>query len=83
MYKLLKHDTGRKNNRYHYQVVAVNGGTNDILAERHSNRDYVAATINGEFFFGRTDLINKGDHGASVKQALGRGRQPVPIAFLK
>jgi hypothetical protein len=80
MYKLIKTDTGRKNNKFHYQVVNAQG---EVLSDRHSNRHYVAATIGGEYYFGRLDLVNKGGHGDSVKYALSKEQQPVPVAHLK
>lgn len=35
----------------------------NVISTRTSARDYVACTANGEFYFGRLDLIGKGDHG--------------------
>lgn len=57
-YKLLKNQKGR--NGWLYTVVDESG---NIVATRSSKRDYVACTIDGEMFFGRLDLIGKGDHG--------------------
>ena len=70
--------TALKNGKYHYQVVDENG---KILSERKSNREYVAATITGSFYFGRLDLIGKGDHGRQVKYFEQRGEEPIPIAY--
>lgn len=49
-----------KGSKWLYEVKDSNGQT---VATRTSTRDYVAATANGEFFFGRMDLIGKGQHG--------------------
>lgn len=54
---------------YHYKVVEEG----KVLAERKSKRDYVAAAVqeNGDgtysagYFFGRLDLIGKGDSSHS------------------
>lgn len=50
----------RKGSKWLYEIKDNNG---NVVAKRTSVRDYVAATINGEFFFGRVDLIGKGQHG--------------------
>lgn len=78
-YKLLKKETQNKSARYHYTVVDESG---KVITERKSNREYVACTVNGAFYFGRIDLIGKGDHGRMIKYAKSQGR-PVPeIAYL-
>jgi hypothetical protein len=61
-YKLLKDQVGKS---FQYTVVDENG---DILSRRTSKRDYVACTVDGSFYFGRTDLIGKGDHGRSLSR---------------
>ena len=63
-YKLIRTETGRKSGKYHYQVVDETG---KVISERNSNREYVACTIGGAFFFGRIDLIGKGDHAWTIK----------------
>jgi hypothetical protein len=63
-FKLIKTETGRKAAKFNYKIVDENGA---VLTERNSNRDYVAATINGYFYFGRPDLVGKGDHGRFLK----------------
>ncbi|CAB4136285.1 hypothetical protein UFOVP579_47 [uncultured Caudovirales phage] len=63
-YKLKVKETNNKTAKYHYQVINENG---EVITERKSNREYVACTINGEYFFGRFDLIGKGDHGRALK----------------
>lgn len=35
---------------------------------KNVRRDYVACTANGEFYFGRLDLIGKGDHGKGLSR---------------
>jgi len=67
-YKLTKTETGNKSARFHYVVTDEAG---NIISERKSDRDYVACTINGQFYFGRLDLIGKGDHGKQLKQEDG------------
>ena len=57
-------ETNNKAGKFHYQVIDEAG---NVLTERRSNREYVAATINGAFFFGRVDLVGKGDHGRYLK----------------
>lgn len=62
--KLIKQETGKKSAKFLYSIVDENG---NVLSTRSSNREYVAATICGTFFFGRMDLIGKGEHGAYIK----------------
>lgn len=76
-YNLNKKDTGRKSGRFHYTITDATG---KILSERKSDREYVAATINGQYYFGRLDLIGKGDHGKQVK--ILAPDQQTPIAYL-
>lgn len=52
--------TALKNGKTLYQVINEKG---EVISKRTSTRKYVACTINGEFFFGRLDLVGKGDHG--------------------
>lgn len=52
-----------------YQVVDDAGvviATRNVRAT--SNRKYVACTANGEYFFGRMDLVGKGDHGRAINE---------------
>lgn len=62
IYTLTK--TTLKNGKYLY-VVTDNEG--NVISERKSNREYVACTIHGTMFFGRLDLIGKGDHGRYIR----------------
>lgn len=57
-------ETNNKAARFHYTVTDENG---TIICERKSNRVYVACLSNGSMFFGRLDLIGKGDHGRQIK----------------
>ena len=57
-------ETGNKAAKFHYTITDENGV---IISERKSSREYVAATIDGRFYFGRLDLIGKGDHGKGLK----------------
>lgn len=54
----------KKGSKWLYEIKDNNG---NVVASRTSARDYEAATINGEFFFGRVDLIGKGDHGKALR----------------
>ncbi|QEA10426.1 hypothetical protein BARC2635_0014 [Bacteroides phage Barc2635] len=47
-------------------VYAVVDEKNNVISTRTSKRDYVACTVNGEFYFGRIDLIGKGKHGECI-----------------
>lgn len=67
-YTLNVKETGNKAARYHYWVTDENGS---VISERKSNRKYVACTANGRLYFGRLDLIGKGDHGRFLKNADG------------
>lgn len=45
------------NNGYKLYAVTDAGGV--IISTRKSKRDYAACTINGDFYFGSTNLVNK------------------------
>lgn len=53
-HKLTVKETGNKAGKYHYQVIEM--ATGKVTGERKSNRAYLAASIDGCFFFGRLDL---------------------------
>lgn len=53
----------QKGDKFVYTVVDEN---NNVISTRTSKRDFVACTANGKFYFGRTDLIGKGEHGIKV-----------------
>ena len=57
-YILVKKVKGQK---FEYQVIDTESKA--IVSKRTSARDYVACTADGSFYFGRLDLIGKGDHG--------------------
>lgn len=75
-YKLTKTVKGKK---FLYQVWDNNG---NLVSERMSTRDYVACTFNGAYYFGRLDLIGKGDHGRHVRMYKKEGLEPYAIAYL-
>ena len=77
-YKLIVTETKNKSGKYHYQVIDETG---KVISERKSNREYVACTINGSYYFGRIDLIGKGDHGKQVKWCTLNNREITPIAY--
>ena len=58
--------TTLKNGKFKY-VVTNQEGT--IVSSRTSTRHYVACTADGYFYFGRLDLIGKGDHGRYQRNA--------------
>lgn len=59
--------TALKNGKTLYQVIDETG---KVISKRTSTRNYVACTINGEFYFGRIDLIGKGDHGQRMSSIM-------------
>lgn len=80
-YELKVTETNNKAGKFTYEVIDEEG---KVITTRKSNREYVACTINGQFFFGRLDLIGKGDHGRQIKATIQEGKQqPTPIAFVK
>lgn len=68
-YTLKVTETNNKAGKFHYQVI--DDTTGEVISERRSNREYVACTINGSYYFGRLDLIGKGEHGTQVKSCQG------------
>lgn len=62
-YILTKTTKGKK---FLYEVKDVNG---NVISKRTSTRDYVACSINGDFYFGRLDLVGKGDYGKRFSMA--------------
>ena len=54
-----------------YEIFNAAG---EKISSRTSKRDYVAATACGAFFFGRLDLIGKGDHGRTIKHYQQHGK---------
>lgn len=63
-YELKVTETKNKSGKFHYQVIDENG---NVISERKSNREYVACTSGSGFYFGRLDLIGKGEHGTAIK----------------
>lgn len=63
-YILQKNQKGR--DKWLYTIIDSDG---NICASRTSKREYVAATIDGQFFFGRRDLVGCGDHGKALAWA--------------
>jgi hypothetical protein len=80
-YTLHLSETTRKTGRFLYEVKDASG---NVISQRFSNNpNYVAATISGSFYFGRIDLIGKGDHGKRVKWCIENGIEQKPIAYKK
>jgi len=73
-------ETGSKATKFHYRVVDESGS---VISERRSNRVYVACCINGDYYFGRADLVGKGGHGEYLKCCAARGYIPNPVAYLR
>jgi len=59
-------ETKNKSAKFHYQVINENG---NVISERKSNREYAACTSGGGYYFGRIDLIGKGEHGMAIRDA--------------
>lgn len=78
-YTLEKKETGNAKIRFVYSVVDETG---NVVSTRRSNRNYIAATINGQFYFGHFDLIGKGAHGQQIRILEKENRDPVPVAYL-
>lgn len=53
----------QKGDKFVYTVTDERG---NVISTRTSKRNYVACTANGDFYFGRLDLIGKGDHGKGI-----------------
>lgn len=53
----------QKGDKFVYTVTDERG---NVISTRTSKRNYVACTANGDFYFGRLDLIGKGDHGKDI-----------------
>jgi len=68
-YKMTKTAKGKQG--FLYEIFNAAG---ELISSRTSKRDYVAATACGGFFFGRLDLIGKGDHGRYLKDFAKNGR---------
>ncbi len=77
-YKLTITETQNKAAKFIYEIVDESG---KVITTRKSNREYVAATIDGLYFFGRLDLIGKGDHGRTVKWLKEKNREVPAIAY--
>jgi hypothetical protein len=77
-YKLIVKETGNKAAKFSYTVIDETG---KVISTRNSNREYVACTIGGSYYFGRLDLIGKGDHARHVKHCIAAGKEPAPIAY--
>ena len=63
-YELKVTETKNKAGKFHYQVIDENG---TMISERKSNREYAACTAGSGYYFGRIDLIGKGEHGMAIK----------------
>lgn len=66
-YELKVTETKNKSGKFHYQVIDENG---NVISERKSNREYAACTAGGGYYFGRLDLIGKGEHGMAIRHTI-------------
>lgn len=58
-----------------FQYVVTDEAGN-IISKRTSKRDnFVACTVFGDFYFGRRDLIGKGEHGRFLNSVLAKKAQ--------
>ncbi len=62
-YILTKTQKGKK---FLYEVKDKDG---NVVSDRVSARDYVACSVSGEFYFGRIDLVGKGDYSKRLAAA--------------
>jgi hypothetical protein len=62
-----------KGKKYLYTVKDENG---NVVSTRTSARNYVACTADGSFYFGRLDLIGKGDHGKRLSHTAAKLANP-------
>lgn len=53
-------------------TYTVTDEAGNVISTRTSKRNYVACTKDGGFYFGRLDLIGKGDHGRYLKDCHSR-----------
>lgn len=67
-FTLIKTETGKEDPKFNYKVIDEAG---KVISERNSSREYVACTAHGAFYFGRLDLIGKGDHANYLKKCQG------------
>ena len=72
-YILTKAQKGKK---YLYEVKDGNG---NVVSKRTSTRDYVACSVSGEFYFGRLDLVGKGDYGKRLAGAQKRANYSTSV----
>ena len=79
-YTLRVTETKNKYGNFLYEIVDEAGA---VLHTRRSNREYVAGTIDGAFFFGRLDLVGKGDHGRTLKYEIANRIAHTPVAYKK
>ena len=63
-------------------LYIVKDETGNEISRRESFRKYVACTIYGANYFGRLDLIGKGDHGKYLQRCAAANAMPIDIAFI-
>lgn len=72
-YILTKTPKGKK---FLYEVKDENG---NVISKRTSTRDYVACSVSGEFYFGRLDLVGKGNYGMRLAGAQKRANYSTSV----
>lgn len=65
-----------KGKKYQYTVTDEKG---NVISTRTSARDYVACSVSGEFYFGRLDLVGKGDYGKRLAGAQKRANYSTSV----
>ena len=65
-----------KGKKYQYTVTDEKG---NVISTRTSARDYVACSVSGKFYFGRLDLVGKGDHGKRLAWAQQRANYSTSV----
>lgn len=63
-------------------LYTVTDEAGKVISSRTSARTYVACTIDGSYYFGRLDLVGKGDHGNRVKYCQGHRWDPKTSKFV-
>lgn len=50
-------------------LYEIKNNKGKVLSKHLYKRNFVAATVDGSFFFGRLDLVGKGEHGRRLRIA--------------
>lgn len=66
----------KKGSKFLYEVKDEKG---NVISKRLSTRDYVACSASGEFYFGRLDLVGKGDYARRLAGAQKRANYSTSV----